>query len=110
MEISALVLIQRTVTGHNSNKHVHSRCVHTGIHSWNFPCIQKKKGPPQFKNSFSASVKYAALITSSSLIFKECHRGMWRDLMYTEEVKEKDSKLAGWQDSAQGYLLDLQLA
>lgn len=35
---------------------------------------------------------------------------MWRDLRYTEEVTEKDSKRAGWQDSAQGYLLDLQLA
>lgn len=65
MEISALVPIQRTVTGHNnpfSNKQ-------TGIYRWNFPCIQKKEGPPQFKNSFSASVRYAALITSSSLKF-----------------------------------------
>lgn len=74
MEISALVSIQRTVTGHNnpfSNKHVHSRCVQTGMHSWNFPCILKKKKKkvysPQFKNSCSASVRYAALIKNCSL-------------------------------------------
>lgn len=30
--------------------------------------------------------------------------------MYIAKITEKDSKLAGWQDSAQGYLLELQLA
>lgn len=123
MEISALVPIQRTVTGHNnpsSNKHMHSSCLQTGIHSWNFPCIHKnKKGPPQFKISFSAPVKFAALITSSSLNFKKkksvtvaCDETMaYEETSCTQKkLQKRTQNLLGGRTVAQGYLLELQLA
>lgn len=113
MEISALVPIQRTVlattTPFLTSTFTAGVCKQectAGI----FLAYTKKKGPPQFKNSFPASVRYATLIRNSSLNLKKsvtvaCERPHVHRRDY-----RKDSKLAGWQDSIQGYLLELELA
>lgn len=81
MEISALVPIQRTVLA-TTTPFLTSTCT-AGVCKQEctagiFLAYTKKKGPPQFKNSFPASVRYATLIRNSSLnLKKKCHCGLW---------------------------------
>lgn len=85
--------------GHNnpfSNKHVHSRCVQTGMHSWNFPCIHKKKGSTSIQKQFSSLCKICYFNQKQQLKFKK-KVSLWlvRDLMYIEEITERTQNLLG---------------